>query len=72
MSLVTIWSFVKQLIPSKKIGAWILGVIAAVVALVMGINTTDLKAQFCANEVVTLPKIEIAAPVAPIVPEVKK
>lgn len=62
MSPVAIWELLKSILPTKRIAAWILGVLAAILALVMGVNQMDLKAQFCANDVVTLPKI--AAPAA--------
>ena len=74
MSALKIWELVKMILPTKKIGAWILGIIAAVVALVMGVKNTDLKDQFCANAPVDLPKIELKQDAAPAVvaPEVKK
>lgn len=78
MSLATILGFLKAILPTKRIAAWILGVLAAVLALLMGVNSSDLKTQFCANAPVDLPKIEVkpaaAAPVvAPVpAPAVKK
>lgn len=71
MNFVTILGFLKALLPTKRIAAWIVGVLAAIVAMVMGVNNSDLKAQFCASETVTLPKIEAPAPAA-VAPEVKK
>ena len=75
MCLVTIFEFLKSILPTKKIAAYIVGVIAAVVALVMGISATDLKAQYCATaDVVQLPKIQVApaAPAAIAAPAVAK
>lgn len=71
MSFLTVFGFLKALLPTRKIAAWIVGILAAVVALIMGVNTSDLKASYCASsEVVTLPQIPapIATPaaVAPI------
>lgn len=66
MSLDTIWKFVKALLPTKKIAAWILGLIAAALAVFMGVNNADLKAQFCANEPLALPKMApVVAPAPP-------
>lgn len=61
-----IWSILKAILPTKRIGAWILGVLAALTALVMGVKNTELKEQFCANPVVELPKIEMVTPTATI------
>lgn len=74
MSLATVWAFLKNILPTKKIAAWIVGVLAALVALVMGVNNTDLKTQFCSSETVNLPKIEVSqpAPAPAPAPDVKK
>lgn len=64
MSWVTVLNFLKAILPTKRIAAWILGVIAAIVALIMGVNSSDLKEQFCSNAPVDLPKVEIKAPAA--------
>jgi hypothetical protein len=69
MNLVGILGFLKAILPTKKIAAWILGLIAAVVAIVMGVNASDLKAQYCANqEVVTIPALPTAQPSVPAPP----
>lgn len=68
MNFASVWGFIKMILPTKKIGAWILGIIAAIVALVMGVSNADLKAQFCANEPVNLPALPKLAPPAPVVP----
>lgn len=66
MNFVKIWGILKAILPTKKIGAWILGVLAALVALVMGVANTDLKEQFCATkDVVELPKLEMKADAPP-------
>lgn len=65
MSTMAIIEFLKALLPTKKIAAWILGIVGAILAILMGVNNADLKAQFCANEVVTLPAAPVPAVVAP-------
>jgi hypothetical protein len=76
MNPATIWAFLKNILPTKKIGAWIVGILAAIVALVMGVKNSELKDAFCASAPVELPKIEVqpAAPTpAPAAqPEAKK
>jgi uncharacterized integral membrane protein len=75
MGWPAIIEFLKAILPTKKIGAWIVGILAAIVALVMGISNTDLKTQFCASEPVNLPAIKIAPAVPAVVapaPDVKK
>ncbi len=67
MSWVTIIGFLKAILPTKKIAAWIVGILAAIVALVMGVNSADLKTQFCANEPVALPKLSVPAVPTPLV-----
>lgn len=65
MTFAKIWGIVRMILPTKKIGAWILGIAGAIIALVLGVSNTDLKEQFCATkEVVELPKIEVKAPEA--------
>jgi hypothetical protein len=74
MTGLKIWGILKAILPTKRIGAWIVGVLAAVVALLMGVKNTELKDAFCAAPAVELPKIEVA-PAVPAVeapkPEVK-
>ena len=72
MNVAAILGILKAILPTKKISAWILGVIGAGLALFMGVNNEDLKAQFCASESVKLPVIESPALVPVPVPEVKK
>lgn len=59
MNALKIWGILKAILPTKKIGAWIVGILAAVVALVMGVQNKELKDAFCASAPVELPKIEI-------------
>ena len=66
MNAATIMTLLKSILPTKKIGAWILGILGAIVALAMGVKNSDLKDTFCASPAVDLPKIEIVAP-APVV-----
>lgn len=68
MDFVKIWAIVRNILPTKRIGAWIVGVLAAIVALVMGVKNTELKDAFCSAPVVELPKIEVQ----PATPEVEK
>jgi len=70
MNMVAIMTFFKAILPTKKISAWILGLIAAALAMFMGVNNADLKTQFCANEVVSLPAPVVAQPA--VVPETAK
>jgi hypothetical protein len=71
MSTAVIMGFLKALLPTKRIAAWILGVIGAALALFMGVNNAELKTQFCASEPVQIPKIEApaAAPAPAVVPD---
>jgi hypothetical protein len=63
-------AFLKAILPSKKIGAWILALLGAVLAGFLGVANSDLKKEFCAAEVVELPKLEVGAP-APVVEKVE-
>ena len=73
MNVLKVWGIVKNFLPTKKISGWILGIIAAGLALVMGVSGDDLKERFCAAEPIELPKISVEAPVEkPVVPEVKQ
>lgn len=65
MNPATVFAFLKALLPTKKIATWILGIISAAIALFLGLNNADLKAQFCASEVVTLPALPVVA--APVI-----
>jgi len=64
MNIAAIIGVLKAILPTKKISAWILGLIAAALALFMGVNNADLKEQFCENAVVELPAT--APVVAPV------
>jgi hypothetical protein len=67
MSMAVVFEFLKKLLPMNKIGAFILGLIGAALALFIGTNNADMKAAYCAAEVVALPKVEAPAVVpAPI------
>lgn len=72
MNAAVVFEFVKKLLPMNKIGAFILGLIGAAIAVVVGVSNSDLKKSFCEAEVVALPKLEAPAPaVAPVVEEKK-
>jgi hypothetical protein len=63
MSIAVVLEFIKKILPMNKIGAFILGLIGAALALLIGVNSSDLKASYCAADAVALPKV-----VAPVVP----
>jgi len=63
--LLKVWTFLRAILPTKKIGAWIVGILAALVALVMGVKNSDLKDTFCASAPVELRKVEIKEVPAP-------
>jgi len=63
MNTAVILAFVKKLLPMNKIGAFILGLIGAALALLIGVSSTDLKTSYCNADAVSLP--------APPVVEVK-
>lgn len=65
-----IWAILRAILPTKKIGAWIVGVFAAFVALVMGVSSEGIKEHFCASPAVEIPKIEVKTPEA--LPEAPK
>lgn len=71
MSSAVILGFLKAILPTKRIAAWILGVLGAALAFFMGVNNSELKTQYCASETVQLPKIEAPVVVAPpvVVPD---
>lgn len=69
MNWVTIVGILKAILPTKKIAAWILGVIGAIVALLVGVSNSDLKTQYCSSETVNLPALpKAAAPVVALPP----
>jgi hypothetical protein len=57
--------FLKALLPTKKIGAWLLALLGAALALFLGVSNSDLKKQYCASEEVNLPAVTAPTP-API------
>lgn len=61
MNTAVILQFIKKLLPMNKIGAFILGLIGAALALILGTQNADLKKQYCASEEVNIPKIEAPA-----------
>lgn len=66
MNLVTILGFLKAVLPTKRIAAWVVGLLAALVAVIMGVNNAELKAQYCSTaEVVSLPALPDKPPVPP-------
>jgi hypothetical protein len=52
----------KAILPKNKIGAWLLGVIAAGLALALSVSPTEIKEHFCAQPVVEVPKVELPQP----------
>jgi hypothetical protein len=58
-----ILTLLKALVPKNKVGAWLLGIIAAGLALALSVAPDDLKEAFCAQPAVQLPAAE--APQAP-------
>jgi hypothetical protein len=62
MNILKVWGVVKNFLPTKKISGWILGVIAAGLAVVMGVSGDDLKERFCAADPIELPKITVEKP----------
>lgn len=72
MNLSVILGFLKALLPKKRIGSWILGILGAGLAVFMGVNNAELKEQYCSNPPVELPKLEAAPSPAPSVAPEKK
>lgn len=70
MQMSAILNLIKMIIPKNKVGAWILGLLAAGLALGLGVSNTDLKDAFCAAPAVQLPVI--AEPVAQPVQHVEE
>jgi hypothetical protein len=70
MNIAVVISFLKAILPTKKIGAYILGLLGAVLALFLGVSNPDIKAAYCAADAVVLPALPDSAPVvpAPVVP----
>lgn len=67
MSALAILELLKKLLPKTKIGAWILGLIAAAMALALGVSQGDLKEKFCASEPVVLPSMPATNVATPVV-----
>ncbi len=55
--LLRILALLKLIIPKNKVGAWILGIIAAGLAIFMGVQNGDLKDEFCKGALVEIPKL---------------
>lgn len=69
MNFTVILAFLKSILPTKKIGAYILGVLGALLALFLGVNNSEMKDVFCKAEVVSIPALPNTAPVVvPISP----
>lgn len=68
MNLPVILTFLKSILPTKKIGAYILGVLGALLALFLGVSNPDLKAAYCAADPVSIPALPDTAPVPPPAP----
>jgi len=67
MNVPFLLNFLKSILPTKKIAAYLVGLVSAIIALMMGLNAVDLKAQFCSTqEMVQLPKMVIAPTPAPM------
>jgi len=66
MNPAAILGFLKMILPTKKIGAWILGIMGAALALFMGVNGAELKASYCASDAVSLPVIVAPAPLVDV------
>jgi hypothetical protein len=60
MNAAVVIAFIKKVLPMDRIGAFILGLIGAALALFMGVGSGDLKAAYCKAEAVAIPAI--AAP----------
>lgn len=56
MNPLVVWNLIKKFLPTKKISAWILGVIAAILAGFVGLSNQELKDAFCTAPVVQLPE----------------
>jgi hypothetical protein len=48
----------KAIIPTKRIMAWVLGLITAGLAVLGGLNAPELKDQFCKDVLPEIPKLE--------------
>jgi hypothetical protein len=68
MNFTVVISFLKAILPTKKIGAYILGVLGALLALFLGVSNPDIKAAYCAADVVNIPALPDTAPVPAPVP----
>lgn len=47
MSVETILSILKRLLPTKKISAYVLSVIVAILAVILGVDSQSLKDEYC-------------------------
>jgi hypothetical protein len=67
MNVPFLLNLLKSILPTKKIAAYLVGLASAIIALAMGLNSVELKAQFCATQdMVQLPKMVIAPTPAPM------
>lgn len=76
MTALKVLSLLKAILPKNKIGAWLLGLIAALLAIGLGVSNTDLKDAFCAAPAVSLPvlaepKAEVPVQAPVVAPEKK-
>lgn len=65
------------IVPKKKLSAYVLGLITAVLAVVAGIQAPDIKDEFCSAPnsslpVIAEPKVEAPVVATPKVEEIKK
>jgi hypothetical protein len=72
MSGLKIWGILRSILPTSKIGAWILGLLGAALAMILGVSSGDLKDKFCAAPPVELPNFEVKTEAAAPKTEVKK
>ncbi len=70
MNAAAIFALLKKILPMNKIGAFIMGLIGAALAIFLGTQSADLKAAYCAADAVSLPAVE--APATPAAEAVKK
>ncbi len=61
MTLATVIAFLKKILPMDRIAAFVLGLIATVLALVMGANPGGMKESFCASALPAIPAVSVPA-----------
>jgi len=57
MNTAMVLGFLKKILPMNKIGAFILGVIGAGLALLLGANSADMKTAYCNADAVEVPAL---------------